>query len=153
MILHSSFSYLDSNGINSIERISSSISSTYNTSLYFIIPHCRFNVNAFAKSLCPTLTAAEGVLLDVGAKIFSCCGVPTKKGLTKSVKPFACYAQVNVPRIAKQLSNKSPTMTVQMMLVTIYLTRLGESFCVSQLTAVLIQEKTTDTGPTNKAKA
>ena len=44
-------------------------------------------------------------------------------------------------------------MTVQMMLVTIYLTRLGESFCVSQLIAVLIQEKTTDIGPTNRAKA
>jgi hypothetical protein len=101
----------------------------------------------------PKLTQAEGFILGVGAKIFSCCGVPTKKGLTELVKPSICYAQVNVPRIIKQLNNKSPTMTVQMMLVTIYLTRLGESFCMSQLIAVLIQEKTTDTGPTNKAKA
>ena len=80
-------------------------------------------------------------------------GVPTKKGLTELVKPSICYAQVNVPRIAKQLSNKSPVMTVQMMLVTIYLIRLGESFCASQLIEVLILERTTDAGPTNRAKA
>ena len=101
----------------------------------------------------PKLTQAEGFILDVGAKIFSCCGVPTKKGLTELVKPSICYAQVNVPRIAKQLSNKSPVMTVQMMLVTIYLIRLGESFCASQLIEVLILERTTDAGPTNRAKA
>ena len=34
----------------------------------------------------PNLTAAEGFILGISAKMFSCCGVPTKKGLTKSVK-------------------------------------------------------------------
>lgn len=44
-------------------------------------------------------------------------------------------------------------MTVQIILVTIYLTRLEESFRVQQLIAVLIQPKTTDTGPTHRTKA
>ena len=91
--------------------------------------------------------------MGVGAKIFTIAAPTIRKRLDQSVKPSISYAQVNVPRIIKQLNNKRPIMTVQMMLVTIYLTRLGESFCVSQLIAVLIQEKTTDIGPTNRAKA
>ena len=44
------------------------------TSLCFIIPHRRFNVNIFAKSLCPILTAAEGFVLGVGANMFKIAG-------------------------------------------------------------------------------
>ena len=46
--------------------------SLYSTSLYFIIPHRRFNVNIFfAKLLCPVLTAAEGYIMGVGVKKFT----------------------------------------------------------------------------------
>ncbi|MBQ7106738.1 MAG: SpoVA/SpoVAEb family sporulation membrane protein [Clostridia bacterium] len=57
----------------------------FSTSLYFIIPHHRFNVNIFAKSLCPILTAAEGFILGVGAKIFTIAGPVILYGVAASV--------------------------------------------------------------------
>ena len=56
-----------------------------NTSLYFIIPHHRFNVNIFAKSLCPILIAAEGFILGVGAKIFTIAGPVILYGISAGV--------------------------------------------------------------------
>jgi len=57
----------------------------YNTSLCFIIPPRRFNVNDFAKSLCPILTAAEGLILGVGAKMFTIAGPVIVYGVVASV--------------------------------------------------------------------
>ena len=57
----------------------------YATSLYFIIPHHRFNVNIFAKSLCPILTAAEGFVLGVGANMFKIAGPVIVYGMVASV--------------------------------------------------------------------
>jgi hypothetical protein len=52
------------------------------TSLCFIIPHRRFNVNIFAKSLCPILTAAEGFVLGMAAKMFIIAGPVLTYGIT-----------------------------------------------------------------------
>ena len=61
----------------------------------------------------PKLTQAEGFILGVGAKMFSCCGArcgvwiyllalsnPKIKGLTVSVKPFL------IPRVNRQKLSK-----------------------------------------------
>ena len=55
------------------------------TSLYFIITHYSFNVNIFTKSLCPILTAAEGFVLGVGAKIFTIAGPVILYGISAGV--------------------------------------------------------------------
>ena len=55
------------------------------TSLYLIIPHRRFNVNIFAKSLCPILTAAEGMILGTAAKMFTIAGPVIVYGVSASV--------------------------------------------------------------------
>ncbi|MBR2319597.1 MAG: SpoVA/SpoVAEb family sporulation membrane protein [Clostridia bacterium] len=52
---------------------------------FLIIPHRRFNVNDFAKSLCPILTAAEGFILGVGAKMFTIAGPVIVYGTVASV--------------------------------------------------------------------
>ena len=50
-----------------------------------IIPHCWFNVNIFAKSLCPILTAAEGFVLGLGANMFKIAGPVIVYGTIASV--------------------------------------------------------------------
>jgi stage V sporulation protein AC len=42
-------------------------------------------VNVFAKSLCPILTAAEGFILGVGAKMFTIAGPVIVYGVSASV--------------------------------------------------------------------
>ena len=53
--------------------------------LSFIIPHRRLNVNVFAKKVCPILTAAEGFILGVGAKMFTIAGPVIVYGTVASV--------------------------------------------------------------------
>ena len=50
-----------------------------------IISHLQFNVNIFTKSLCPILTAAEGFVLGVGAKMFTIAGPVIVYGTVASV--------------------------------------------------------------------
>jgi len=49
------------------------------------VPHRRFNVDVFAKSLCPILTAAEGFILGLGAKIFTIAGPVIAYGTVASI--------------------------------------------------------------------
>ena len=49
------------------------------------MPHRRFNVDVFAKSLCPILTAAEGFILGLGAKIFTIAGPVIAYGTVASI--------------------------------------------------------------------
>jgi len=49
------------------------------------VPHRRFNVDVFAKSLCPILTAAEGFILGLGAKIFTIAGPVIAYGTLASI--------------------------------------------------------------------
>ena len=49
-----------------------------------IITHRCFNVNVF-KILCPILTAAEGFILGVGAKMFTIAGPVIVYGVSASV--------------------------------------------------------------------
>ncbi|MBQ8304171.1 MAG: SpoVA/SpoVAEb family sporulation membrane protein [Clostridia bacterium] len=53
--------------------------------LFYIVPHRRFNVNIFAKSLCPILTAAKGYIMGVGAKLFTIAGPVIVYGTVASV--------------------------------------------------------------------
>lgn len=50
-----------------------------------IITHHRLNVNIFTKSLRPILTAAEGWILGLGAKIFTIAGPVIAYGTLASV--------------------------------------------------------------------
>ncbi|MBQ3547706.1 MAG: SpoVA/SpoVAEb family sporulation membrane protein [Clostridia bacterium] len=60
------------------------LSNINHTSLYFIIPHRCFNVNIL-KILCPILTAAEGYILGLGAKMFTIAGPVIVYGVSASV--------------------------------------------------------------------
>ena len=54
--------------------------------LFFdIIPYHRFVVNIFEKTLCPILTAAEGYILGLGAKLFIIAGPVIVYGTVASV--------------------------------------------------------------------
>ena len=53
-----------------------------------IIPQCWFNVNIFTKSLCPILTAAEGFILGVGAKMFTIAGPVMVYGSKRDLRGY-----------------------------------------------------------------
>ena len=63
-----------------------------NTSLYFIVPRCRFNVNIFEilvlmehEYMGPKLTQAEGMVLGTAAKMFTIAGPVIVYGVSASV--------------------------------------------------------------------